>query len=79
MQFGIFFWYYFFDRFQQIAQRLRIPTIDLLPAFIAERERRQLEYPYFSYACDGHWNAAGHLFAAETLARFLLPQLDVRR
>ena len=67
------------DRFQQIAQRLRIPTIDLLPAFIAERERRQLEYPYFSYACDGHWNAAGHLFAAETLARFLLPQLDVRR
>lgn len=55
-------------RFLQIADDLRIEAIDLLPTFLAERDARGLQYPYFSFPCDGHWNAEGHRLAAATLA-----------
>ena len=44
-----------------------IPVIDL---FRIARERiavRNIEYPYFSYECDGHFSKAGHDLIFETL------------
>jgi lysophospholipase L1-like esterase len=45
-----------------------IPTLDLVPVFLAADGAR-LHFPI-----NGHWNEAGHRLAAETLAGFLYEQ-----
>lgn len=57
-----------------IAEKLDIPTLDLLPVFKAYRDRHALPPPYFSFNCNGHWNPLGHALAAAALAEFLAAQ-----
>ena len=46
--------------------RTGVPCIQLSPAFMARRDEQRLHFHY-----DGHWTAAGHALAAETVANFL--------
>jgi hypothetical protein len=43
----------------------------LAPALLAYRDGAALEPPYFSFACDGHWNPLTHALAASEVAVFL--------
>ena len=58
-------------RLAAIAARLELPFLDLLPAFIAYRDANDLPYPYFGFACDGHWNPLAHFLAGRATAAFL--------
>ncbi len=58
-------------RLMEIAQRLDIPALDLLPIMTRYRDKFTLKPPYFSFSCDGHWNPLGHALAANALAAFL--------
>lgn len=62
------------DKHMEIANFLGIPTLDLLPVLKDYANRRRLPPPYFSFACDGHWNPLGHKIAAAAMADFLLGQ-----
>jgi lysophospholipase L1-like esterase len=59
-------------RLLEIAKRLDIPALDLLPVITAYRDRFALPSPYVSYRCDGHWNPLGHALAADAVANFLV-------
>jgi hypothetical protein len=48
------------------CQRAGVPCIHLSPAFVAARDTQRLHFLY-----DGHWTAAGHALAAQTVADFL--------
>jgi len=48
------------------CNRAGVPCIQLSPAFKARRDGQRLHFHY-----DGHWTAAGHALAAETVANFL--------
>ena len=58
-------------RLAKITSDLGIPTLDLLPGFLAYRDKVNLPNPYFSFACDGHWNPLTHYLAAHEVAVFL--------
>ena len=58
-------------RLMHIAETLGIPALDLTDAFQTHRDRHQLEAPYFSFDCDGHWNTLAHDLAAKEIAAFL--------
>ena len=49
------------------CNRAGVPCIQLSPAFLARRDTERLHYIH-----DGHWTAAGHALAAQTVANFLL-------
>jgi SGNH hydrolase-like domain, acetyltransferase AlgX len=46
--------------------RAGVACIQLSPTFLAQRDRERLHYHY-----DGHWTAAGHALAAQTVVNFL--------
>ena len=46
--------------------RAGVACIQLSPAFLARRDRERLHFHY-----DGHWTAAGHALAAQTVVDFL--------
>ena len=52
------------NRAQNLARDLDIPFIRLEESFVAYRDEHNLQYPFFSYSCDGHWNPLGHAIAA---------------
>ena len=52
-----------------ITQALHIQTIDLLPPFLA---RKQKTGERLTFQNDGHWNPAGHQAVAELLSEYLL-------
>ena len=54
-----------------VAGRIGVPLLDLRPAFLAYRDANNLLYPYFSFACDGHWNPVAHYLAGHATAAFL--------
>lgn len=58
-------------RLEAIARRLGVPYLDLAPALLAYRDGAALDPPYFSFACDGHWNPLTHALAASEVAAFL--------
>jgi len=58
-------------RLEAIVQRLGVPYLDLAPALLAYRDGATLDPPYFSFACDGHWNPLTHALAASEVAAFL--------
>jgi hypothetical protein len=58
-------------RLAAIAQRLGVPYLDLAPALLDYRDGAALDPPYFSFACDGHWNPLTHALAASEVAVFL--------
>lgn len=58
-------------RLRDIAAELDLPILDMLPEFLAYRDRFSLPPPYFFFSCDGHWNPLGHALAADALASFL--------
>ena len=58
-------------RLGEIAARLGLPFLDLAPALVAYRDRVGLGYPYFSFACEGHWNPLAHNLVAHEVAAFV--------
>lgn len=58
-------------RLAEIARSLDLPHLDLAEDFAAYRDAWKLPGPYFSFACDGHWNPLAHYLAAHRLAVFL--------
>ncbi len=58
-------------RLNALLERLGIPHLDLLAPLKAYRDRHRLPYPFFSFACDGHWNPLTHALAASEAASFL--------
>jgi hypothetical protein len=58
-------------RLAAVAGRIGVPLLDLRPAFLAYRDANDLSYPYFSFACDGHWNPLTHYLAGHAAAAFL--------
>lgn len=61
-------------RFQGLVERHDIRSIDLLRQFLAYRDQFSMDYPYFFYSCDGHWNPIGHFLAANVVARYLIEE-----
>jgi hypothetical protein len=57
-----------------LTQKLEIPTLDLYPIMNTVRKEFDIQAPYFSYKCDGHWNATGHEVAANALIEFMSQQ-----
>ena len=69
-------------RLGDIATRLGIPFLDLAPPLVAYRDQMKLDYPYFSFVCEGHWNPLTHSLVAHEVAAFvtdraLLPRATV--
>jgi hypothetical protein len=54
-------------RLRSILDDLNIPLLDLHPEFVA---RGGLDKAHWAH--DGHWNATGHLWAAEEIYKFLI-------
>jgi hypothetical protein len=48
------------------CERAGVPCVQLSPAFTARRDAARLHYLH-----DGHWTAAGHALAAQTVANFM--------
>jgi len=61
-------------RLAAVAERISVPLLDLRPALLAYRDANHLSYPYFSFACDGHWNPLTHYLAGHATAAFLAKQ-----
>lgn len=59
------------QRLQEIAYRSHIPIEFPAPYFEVYRDQHHLQWPYFSYTCDGHYNALGHEVSAEAFVRIL--------
>lgn len=55
-------------RLSEVANQLNLEVIDLLPKFETYRDIHGLTPPFFSFACDGHWNPLGHYLAAHHVA-----------
>jgi hypothetical protein len=58
-------------RLAAFSKREGIMFYDLTAGFRAERDRLNLEPPYFSYQHDGHWNPKGHALAAQLIGNYL--------
>jgi hypothetical protein len=54
-------------RLAGIAERQRLPLLDLLPSIQAAQDAGSALY----YPADGHWTSAGHAFAAQQIADYL--------
>ena len=52
-----------------LLTRQQIPFLDLLPTFTTATQQDQTKRLYFIH--DGHWTAAGHALAAETIFEFI--------
>lgn len=59
-------------KFREICQRQAIRLFEPLPYFIDYREKFDLDYPYFAYRCDGHWNPLGHFLASHLVSEYLV-------
>lgn len=59
-------------RLKSFAASERMRFLDLTPGFRAERDKQNLQSPYFSYEHDGHWSPRGHALAAEIIGEYLL-------
>lgn len=55
-----------------IADSVGVEVLDLLPPFVAYRNRYKLPEPVFSWCCDGHWNPLGHRLAADLVYNHLI-------
>lgn len=64
--------YYPLNKLEDIARRNRISLLKLEPSFVSYKNIFRLQYPYYSYRCDGHWNPVGHFLAANTVAKYLI-------
>lgn len=58
-------------RTTELAERLRLPWLDLTAAF---REAAGRKPGTLNYLHDGHWNAEGHALAAQVLADWFREQ-----
>lgn len=56
--------------FFQCAESLGIESIDLLPSFLEAKRAGRFER--LTFRLDEHWNAAGHILAAEAIAQYIL-------
>lgn len=56
------------ERFCAMADSLDVRCVDMLPILRSYRDAHDLEFPYFWFETDGHWNALAHAIAADTLA-----------
>lgn len=53
------------ERLRAMTAEAGVDFLDLLPDFVAYRDRYRLPRPYFGWCCDGHWNPLGHRLAAD--------------
>lgn len=58
-------------RLKWFSQQNGLTCIDLLPELLRYRDNHGLEYPVFSFHCDGHFNPLGHFLAANLVAEHL--------
>ena len=61
-------------RIRELVERHGVRSIDLLQQFLTYRDRFAMDYPYFFFSCDGHWNPIGHFLAANAVARYLIEE-----
>lgn len=59
------------QRLQQIAERQKLTMQFVTPYMQAYRDQHQLQWPYFSLACDPHFSALGHQVAAGAMIDLL--------
>lgn len=59
-------------RLHALTEAAGLELLDLLPGFVAYRERFDLARPYFGWCCDGHWNPLGHRLAADLVRETLV-------
>jgi hypothetical protein len=59
-------------RLEAFSRTNKMKYLSLTPYFRRYRDEHALQYPYFFYTCDGHWNALGHKVAAEAVADYLV-------
>ncbi len=60
------------ERMKNIAERNNIKCYTMQDRFINYRDTFNVEYPYFSFWCDKHWNPIGHFIAANVIAEYLV-------
>lgn len=67
-------------RLMAFSKRNGIRAIALLPKFNRYKIKFDLETPYFSYRCNGHWNPLGHYLAANNLVHYMVSEsiLDIQ-
>jgi len=56
---------------QEIADREHIPLAFFAPYMQHYRDEHHLQWPYFSFKCDAHFNALGHQVSAEGIVQKL--------
>jgi hypothetical protein len=66
--------FYPLRRLKDLLKEQGIDYFELEPYFRQYRDKFDLEPPYFSFWCDGHWNPLGHFLAAHLVAKYLLEQ-----
>lgn len=59
------------QRLQKIADRQKLTMEFLTPYMQAYRDQHQLQWPYFSLACDPHFSAMGHQVAGAAMIDLL--------
>lgn len=59
-------------RLRTFATGKEVRFLDLTPGFRAERDKQNLQPPFFSYEHDGHWNPKGHALAASLIGEYLV-------
>lgn len=64
---------------EQIAQRQDIDFISMVPAFRQRIGESESSFGDLYLNCDGHWTAAGHRLAAETVAPEIAARIARRR
>ncbi len=64
--------FYPVKRLKEFARTNNILFLELEPYFFEYRDKFNLEEPYFSFSCDGHWNPLGHFIASNLVAGYLV-------
>lgn len=59
------------QRLKEIAASTQIPLEVFASYMQAYRDQHHMQWPYFSFTCDGHFSALGHQVSAEAIVQIL--------